>query len=170
MEKENITAHPDVTIIAAVAENGAIGRAGALIYHLPNDMKRFRELTTGHTVLMGRRTYESLPKGALPDRRNIVLSRRANAYPGCEVFGGLEEALQHCKAAERVFIIGGAEIYRAALPVAARLCLTIVRDTPREADTFFPPYADKWREVSREDHPADERHEKPYSFVEFERK
>ncbi len=158
----------DITIIAAVAENNAIGRNGKLIYRLPNDMRRFRALTTGHTVIMGRRTFESLPKGALPDRRNIVLSRTATC-PGCEVFSSLEEALRHCAENEKIFIIGGAEVYRAALPLAAKMSLTLVHDTP-EADTFFPDFSDDWEETSREDFPADDKHAKPYSFVEFIRK
>lgn len=157
-----------ISIIAAVAENRAIGLNNQLLYRLPNDMKRFKNLTTGHTVVMGRLTYESLPKGALPNRRNIVVSTTLRELPGCEVFPSIEEALRHCAADEQVFIMGGARVYADALPLAQRLCLTEVKDTPAEADVFFPPY-DGWKEVAREDHQPDERHAQAYSFVDYER-
>lgn len=155
-----------LSIIAAVSKNRALGLNNRLLYRLPNDMKRFKNLTTGHTVIMGRRTYESLPKGALPNRRNIVLSRSLTTLPGCEVYPSLEEALAHCAPDEQVFIMGGARVYAEALPMADRLCLTEVADTPQEADVFFPPY-DGWKEVTREDHDPDERHAQAYSFVDY---
>jgi len=158
-----------ITIIAAVAKNLAIGYKNKLIYWLPNDLKRFKALTTGHTIIMGRNTFLSLPKGALPNRRNIVLSRSTKSFPGCDVFPSLEEALKHCAPDEDIYIIGGASVYRQALPLADRLCLTEVDDTPAEADTFFPPYKDDWQEESREDHPVDDRHDFPYSFVDYVR-
>lgn len=158
-----------INIIAAVARNRAIGIDNKLIYWLPNDMKRFRLLTTGHTIIMGRRTYESLPNGALPNRRNIVLSRSTTELPGCDCYRSLEEALQHCDPDEEVYIIGGASVYRRALPLADRLCLTEVDDTPKEADTFFPPY-DDWTLKEREEHPADDRHAFPYAFATYERR
>ena len=155
-----------ISIIAAVARNRAIGYENKLIYWLPNDLKRFKTLTTGHTIIMGRNTFLSLPKGALPNRRNIVLTRSQKAFPGCDVYTSLEEALAHCDKDEDVYIIGGASVYRQALPLADRLCLTEINDTPEKADTFFPPY-DDWKEVSREDHEKDERHEYEYSFVDY---
>ena len=155
-----------ISIIAAVARNRAIGYENKLIYWLPNDLKRFKALTTGHTIIMGRNTFLSLPKGALPNRRNIVLTRSQKAFPGCDVFASLEDALAHCNKDEDVYIIGGASVYRQALPLADRLCLTEINDTPEKADTFFPPY-DDWKEVSREDHEKDERHEYAYSFVDY---
>ena len=155
-----------ISIIAAVARNRAIGYENKLIYWLPNDLKRFKTLTTGHTIIMGRNTFLSLPKGALPNRRNIVLTRSQKAFPGCDVYTSLEEALAHCDKDEDVYIIGGASVYRQALPLADRLCLTEINDTPEKADTFFPPY-DDWKEVSREDHEKDERHEYAYSFVDY---
>ena len=158
-----------ISIIAAVAKNRAIGFKNKLIYWLPNDLKRFKALTTGHTIIMGRNTFLSLPKGALPNRRNIVLSRSAKEFPGCEVFPSLEEALNHCAKDEEVFIIGGASVYKQALAVADRLCLTEIDDTPAEADTFFPPY-DDWKEESREAHDTDERHDCAYAFVDYVRK
>lgn len=155
-----------ISIIAAVAKNRAIGFENKLIYWLPNDLKRFKALTTGHTIIMGRNTFLSLPKGALPNRRNIVLSRSTKDFPGCDVYSSLEEALKHCTPDEDIYIIGGASVYRQALKIADRLCLTEINDTPEKADTFFPPY-DDWKEESREDHEKDERHEYEYSFVDY---
>ena len=155
-----------ISIIAAVARNRAIGYENKLIYWLPNDLKRFKALTTGHTIIMGRNTFLSLPKGALPNRRNIVLTRSQKAFPGCDVYASLEDALAHCDKDEDVYIIGGASVYCQALPLADRLCLTEINDTPEKADTFFPPY-DDWKEVSRENHEKDERHEYEYSFVDY---
>ena len=155
-----------INIIAAVARNRAIGYKNKLLYWLPDDLKRFKQLTTGHTIIMGRRTFESLPKGALPNRRNIVLSRSKTDFPGCEVFGSLSEAIAHCATDEDVYVIGGASVYKQALAVADRLCLTEIDDTPEQADAFFPPYED-WTEVSREEHNIDERHEYRFAFVDY---
>ena len=157
-----------LSIIAAVAENGAIGYENRLLYWLPNDLKRFKTLTTGHTIIMGRRTFESLPKGALPNRRNIVLSRSKRDFLGCERYGSLREALSHCEADEEVFVIGGASVYKEAMSTADRLCLTEIHDTPSNADTFFPPY-DDWNETWREKHDTDDRHRYRYDFVEYVR-
>ena len=159
-----------ISIIAAVAKNRAIGYQNKLIYWLPNDLKRFKALTTGHTIIKGRNTFLSLPKGALPNRRNIVLSRSSKVFPGCDVYPSLEEALAHCAKDEDIYIIGGASVYKQALAVADRLCLTEIDDTPAEADTFFPSYEDDWQEESREDHPIDDRHDFRYSFVDYIRK
>ena len=188
-----------ISIIAAVAKNRAIGYKNKLIYWLPNDLKRFKALTTGHTIIMGRNTFLSLPKGALPNRRNIVLSstmwkeeteKRKENSPASEsapegnllppssfhfpqnidVFPSLEAALAHCAPDEDIYIIGGASVYRQALPLADRLCLTEIDDTPAEADTFFPPYEEEWQESLREDHPIDEKHAYRYAFVDYIRK
>lgn len=158
-----------ITIIAAVAKNGAIGFENKLIYWLPNDLKRFKQLTTGHTVVMGRKTFESLPKGALPNRRNIVLSRRKGDFEGCDSFTSLSKALENCKD-EEIFIIGGESIYKEAMKHADRLCLTEIDDIPAEADTFFPEIGDEWQEIQREEHETDERHAHRYAFVEYIRK
>ena len=158
-----------ISIIAAVAKNRAIGFKNKLIYWLPNDLKRFKALTTGHTIIMRRNTFLSLPKGALPNRRNIVLSRSQKTFEGCDVYPSLEAALEHCAPDEDIYIIGGASVYRQALPLADRLCLTEIDDTPAEADTFFPPY-DDWKEESREAHETDERHDFAYAFVDYVRK
>lgn len=158
-----------VCLIAAVARNRAIGYQNKLLYWLPNDLKRFKALTTGHTIIMGRRTFESLPKGALPNRRNVVLSRSAREFPGCECYPSLQEALRHCAADEDVYIIGGASLYKQAISIADRLCLTEIDDVPAEADAFFPPY-DDWQEVEREEHATDEKHLFAYAFVDYVRK
>jgi dihydrofolate reductase len=157
-----------ISIIAAVARNRAIGYQNKLIYWLPNDLKRFKQLTTGHTIIMGRNTYLSLPKGALPNRRNIVLSTTVKTIPGCDVYPSLQDAISHCTADEDIYIIGGASVYEQALPMADRLCLTEVDDTPADADTFFPPY-DDWRIDKKEAHQKDERHAFEYAFVDYTR-
>ncbi len=155
-----------ITIIAAVARNNAIGNQNKLLYWLPNDLKRFKALTTGHTIIMGRKTFDSLPKGALPNRRNVVVSRSLTTLPGCDVYPSLTEALSNTSPNEDVYIIGGATIYEQALPLADRLCLTEINDTPKEADVFFPDYS-TWKEVWREDHDKDEKHNQQYSFVDY---
>lgn len=158
-----------ITIIVAIAENGAIGLNNQLIYHISADMKRFKTLTTGNTVIMGRKTFLSLPNGALPNRRNIVLSRNTkNTFPGAEVFNSIEEAISHCKADEKVFIIGGADIYRQAFPFADELNITLVHDTPKIADTFFPEISDnEWKEVSCDNFAPDEKTPYHYSFIHY---
>ncbi len=164
-------AMPQITIIAAVAENRAIGYNNRLIYRLAADMKHFRLLTTGHTVLMGRKTFESLPKGALPNRRNIVVSRSKASFEGCDAYSSIEEALENCADGEQVFVIGGASVYSECYPLAGRLELTHVHATPNEADVFFPEINfEEWEEVSREKHEADEKNEKPFDFVSYKRK
>ncbi len=174
-----------ITIIAAVAENRAIGFENKLIYWLPNDLKRFKALTTGHTIIMGSNTFRSLPKGPLPNRRNVVLTRKGQApllspqggktkpspvgeLEGAETFPSLECALKSCRPDEEVFIIGGASVYQQAIGIADRLCLTEIHDVPAQADTFFPDYSD-WHETAREEHVKDERHAFDYAFVEYRR-
>jgi dihydrofolate reductase len=160
----------EVSMIAAVARNRAIGYDNKLIYWLPDDMKRFRLLTTGHTILMGRRTFDSLPKGALPNRRNCVLTRSRKAIPGCECFSTWEEFVASCQPDEEVFIIGGASLYKGLIDKADRLCLTEVDDTPQQADTFFPDYSEGWEPVWREEHCADDRHQQNFAFVDYRRR
>lgn len=157
-----------INIIAAVARNRAIGFQNKLLYWLPNDLKRFKALTTGHTIIMGRHTFESLPKGALPNRRNIVLSRTQNSFPGCDCYPSLDDALRHCAADEDLYIIGGASVYEQAIGIADRLCLTEVDDTPQQADAFFPPY-DDWNIEQEEKHLKDERHSFDYAFVDYKK-
>lgn len=154
-------------MIAAVAKNRAIGFNNKLIYWLPNDLKRFKALTTGHTIVMGRKTFESLPKGALPNRRNCVLTKSTTELPGCECFACWDDFIKSCKPYEDVYIIGGASLYMNLLDKTDRLCLTEIDDTPAQADTFFPEYAGEWQEKWREDHSVDDRHAYPYSFVDY---
>ena len=157
-----------IHIIAAVAKTRAIGFENKLIYWLPNDLKRFKALTTGHTIIMGRNTYLSLPKGALPNRRNVVLSSTISELPGCDVYPTLDDALKSCRPDEDIYIIGGARVYEQAISMADRLCLTEVDDTPAQADAFFPDYSD-WQVVNKEAHPKDERHTFEYAFTDYER-
>lgn len=160
-----------LSIIVCIAKNNAIGLDNDLLYHLRADLKRFKELTTGHTIIMGRRTFESLPKGALPNRRNIVLTRQNLSFPNVEVFASLEEALAQCGTEEKVFVIGGSSVYKEALPLADVLNLTCVDDIPMEADTFFPEInMAQWSETYREHHDADEQNDKPFDFVDLTRK
>ena len=160
-----------LALIAAIAENNAIGFENKLIYWLPNDLKRFKELTTGHTIIMGSNTFRSLPKGALPNRRNIVLSRKEKEFPGCETFSSLDEALANCANDEIVYIIGGEMLYRTALPLADFLCLTEIADTPEKADAFFPQFArNEWETVELEEHSKDEKHSFNYRFVTYSKR
>ena len=157
-----------IALIAAIAKNNAIGVDNKLIYWLPNDLKRFKELTTGHTIIMGSNTFRSLPKGALPNRRNIVLSRKETAFPGTETLSSLEEALANCKNEDIVYIIGGEMLYRTAMPVADILCLTEIDDTPENADAFFPEFTkNEWEVIENEKHDKDEKHNYEYRFVTY---
>lgn len=158
-----------ITIIAAIGKNRALGKNNQLLWHLPNDLKRFKEVTSGHDVIMGRKTLESLGK-PLPDRHNIVITRNKDYHaPGCTLAHSLRDALKK-STGEDPFILGGGEIYEQAMDLADILDLTLV-DTAPEADTFFPKIdpAD-WQEISRDDHPADARHKYGYSFVKYIRK
>ena len=160
-----------LALIAAIAKNNAIGFENKLIYWLPNDLKRFKELTTGHTIIMGSNTFRSLPKGALPNRRNIVLSRKESEFPGCETFSSLEEALANCNGTELVYVIGGEMLYRAVLPLADILCLTEIDDMPENADAFFPEFTkNEWEVIELEEHTADEKHAYNYRFVTYLRR
>jgi dihydrofolate reductase len=157
-----------VTIVVAIAENYAIGRNNQLLWHMPADLKHFKQITSGHTVIMGRRTYDSVGK-PLPNRRNIIITRQDITIPGCEVVKSVEDALELCASEDEVFIVGGAEIYKLAMNKTDRIYLTIIHHS-FDADSFFPEidYME-WKEVSREDHPADEKHKYSYSFITLER-
>ena len=141
-----------ISLIAAVAKNRAIGKDGLLLWHLPEDMRYFRETTRGKPVIMGRKTWESLPESfrPLPGRKNIVISRNpAYDAAGATLVGSLEEAIRQAKDSEEVFVIGGADIYRQALPLAHRLYLTEVAQD-FDADAFFPDHLESdWKEISR---------------------
>ena len=149
-----------LSIIVAIASDGAIGRANDLLWHLPADLKRFKELTTGHTILMGRKTFESLPRGPLPNRRNIIISRSLPAQPGAEVYPTIQQAMEACASDGEVFIIGGGEIYRQLLPNTERIYLTRVQASFPDAEVFFPELdPTEWVEEAREVYPRDERNE-----------
>ena len=142
-----------LSIIACISQtNRAIGHQNRLLYHIKSDLTRFRELTTGHTIIMGRKTYESLPNGALPHRRNIVVSRSIKEMEGCEVYSNLEAALKAAEGkTEETFIIGGESIYRQSLPAAHKLYLTVVDDAPQQADAFFPEInPEEWELIEKE--------------------
>ena len=158
-----------IAAIAAMDRNRLIGDGDRLPWRLPADLRRFRALTMGKPVVMGRRTHESIGK-ALPGRRNIVLSRMADYQaPGCEVAADLDEALEMCAGAEEVMIIGGAELYLKALPRTRRLYLTLLHAS-FQGDTWFPQYnPSEWREIQREDHELDAQSPCAYSFVDLER-
>jgi dihydrofolate reductase len=157
-----------LNVIVARSRNGTIGRDGGLPWHLPADLKRFREITMGSTLVMGRRTYESIGR-PLPGRRNLVVSGTPGfAPPGCEVFRSLEQACAAVNTPE-LFVIGGAGLYREALSRAQRIFLTEVH-ADIGGDVVFPDLpADAWHETSREEHVADDRHAYPYAFVTLER-
>lgn len=154
-----------MTLIACLARSHAIGFHNRLLYHIPADMARFKQLTTGHTIVMGRLTYESLPARPLPGRRNIVISSTIRHLPGCKVYPSWKQFLDSTDNTGEVFVIGGASLYRQAIGMADRLCLTIVDDTPAEADAFFPPF-DGWKVTKEERHSPDGGHP-GYAFVDL---
>lgn len=163
-----------ISVIVAIAKNFAIGRKNELLYKMPNDMKRFKTTTTGHTVIMGKNTFASFPHRPLPNRRNIVLALPHEVpedKEGAEWVNSLDEAFALCNPNEEVFIIGGAYVYHQTLPIANRLYLTLIDDAPEDADAFFPVVNyEEWDEVFREEHPADEKHTFAYTFLTLERK
>ena len=162
----------ELNIIVAVAENGVIGGSNTLLWHISEDLRRFKQLTTGHPVMMGRKTYLSIGR-PLPNRRNIVISRQTDLQiEGCEVFSSLEAAIAACReaGAEQAFVIGGGEVYRQALPLADRIHYTRVFRA-YEGDTTFPELDPaEWQKVSEERFKRGEKYEYPYSFEIYERK
>lgn len=158
-----------VSLVAAMAENRVIGRAGGLPWHLPKDLQHFKKLTVDHTVIMGRRTFDEV-KRPLANRRNVVISRNPEFHPpGVTVVPSLAEALALGATEREVFVIGGGEIYRAALPRADRLYLTVVHARV-EGDTRFPEFEqDGWVLEEEEHHPADEKHAYPFTFRVYNR-
>ncbi len=158
-----------LSIIVAAAENGVIGHNNNLIWHLSSDLKHFKNITTGHTVIMGRKTFESMGK-ALPNRRNIVITaNKAYTAPGCEIVPDIESALQLAAQEEEAFIIGGGTIYRAIWEKADKLYLTRVHTAPTGDISIPKVKASEWQEISREAHSADEKNEYDYTFLEYRR-
>lgn len=160
---------PNLSLIAALSENGVIGRDNKLPWYMPADLAHFKRLTMGKPIIMGRRTWESLP-GLLPYRTHVVVTRdRDYVAEGGFVVHSIREAIEFAGDAEELMVVGGANLYTQVLPLVSRMYLTIVHDY-FDGDTVFPGYEEgDWREVSREQHEADERNPHEYSFVILER-
>lgn len=158
-----------ISIIVAVAADGAIGGGGDLLWHISADLKRFKALTLGHTIIMGRKTWDSLPKGALPGRRNVVISRNPEfTAEEADVYTSLDEAFASCQENENVFVIGGAQIYRQTFSLASLLYLTKVFASYPEADAHFPDINTEEWEVINEEEPAFSG-ELKYQFIDYRR-
>jgi dihydrofolate reductase len=159
-----------ITIIAAIAENNALGKDNLLIWHLPDDFKRFKQLTSNHYIIMGRKTFESFPK-PLPNRTHIIISRQKHfKHEGCIVVNSIEQALSKCPENEEIFIIGGGEIYKQSLLLADKLELTRVHGIV-EADTYFPEINPKdWKLDFEEFHSKDDRHNFDFTFQTYLKK
>jgi dihydrofolate reductase len=161
----------NLSIIVAIADNNAIGIENKLLCYLPNDLKWFKKITTNHTIIMGRKTFDSLPNGALPNRRNIVLSHcKQTKYDNCEVVNSLDELFTTINNQDENFVIGGAEIYRLLLPFVNKLYITKIHGT-FEADVFFPEIDfSKWNLLEKIKNKADEKHKFDYDFLLFNKK
>ena len=161
-----------LNLIVAIAENNAIGKAGDLLCHLPNDLQYFKQKTSGCTVIMGERTFFSLPKHPLPKRRNIVLSDRQDfAFENTEVVHSIPEAQAAVAANEEAFIIGGGMVYRQFLPLVDKLYITHIHHSWEDADTFFPEIDPAiWQCVNEERHEADEKHNYAFTFATYKKR
>ncbi|CAM3994006.1 dihydrofolate reductase [Flavobacterium antarcticum] len=163
-----------ITLIAAAAENNALGKNNEMIWHLPDDFKRFKQLTSGHDIILGRKTYESLD-GPLPNRKHIIITRQENYAEQvdaecCIVVDSMEEAIAKTNPNEENFVIGGGEIYKLALPLADKIELTRVHGT-FEADAYFPEIdMENWNLAKEVYHATDERHKVDFTYQTFERK
>lgn len=168
-----------ISIIVAIAENYAIGKKGDLLCHLPNDLKHFKEITGGKTVMMGERTFFSLPKHPLPNRRNIVLTDvPGKTFDGAEAVYSIDEMIKASsrpspegKGEEEAFVIGGGMVYRQMMPLADKLYITHIHHSWDDADTFFPEIkAEEWEKTSEERHEADDKNPYAYSFCTYNRR
>ena len=157
-----------ISMIACIAKNYAIGYKNQLLYHIPHDMKRFKALTSGHCIIMGKKTYESLPHGALPNRRNIVISHRQQTIEGCETYTSLELALAACTQEQEIFVIGGESIYAQTIHLAHQLYLTIVEDCPSKADCYFPTLDIQQWDITKKE--TFQEASLKYAFVTYRRK
>lgn len=159
-----------IILIAAAAENNALGKDNDLLWHLPDDFKRFKQLTSNHFIIMGRKTFESFPK-PLPNRTHVIITRQKDyKVANCIVVSGLKQALEVCPENEDVFIIGGGEIYKQSMEIADLIELTRVH-TIIEADTFFPDIdPNDWKLLSEEFHPKDEKHQYAFTYQTFGKK
>jgi dihydrofolate reductase len=158
-----------IIIIAAIAENNALGKNNQLLWHLPDDFKRFKNTTSGHFIIMGRKTFESFPR-PLPNRTHVIISRQKNfSVPDCTVVNSLEDAIKACPKNETIFIIGGGEIYNQSMKIADKIDITRVHHS-FDADTFFPEIdLTKWKLTSQEFHPKDEKHQYDFTFETYSR-
>lgn len=161
---------PTISLIVAMARNRVIGASGRIPWHLPNELRLFKQLTMGHHLIMGRKTHDSIGR-LLPGRNTVIVTRQPGyRVPGAVIAHSIDEAIRACGDDPQIFVIGGAELYRAALPAADRIYLTTV-DAEPAGDTFMPPIDwDAWRESSVQDFPADERHAHAYRFAVYERR
>ena len=161
-----------LSIIVAIAENYAIGKKGDLLCHLPADLKHFKEITSGKTVLMGERTFLSLPKHPLPNRRNIVLTDvKGKTFEGAETVYSLDELCAKVNAEEEAFVIGGGMVYRQMMPLADKLYITHIHHSWEDADTFFPEIKEnEWMLVQAEKHEADANNPYAFTFAEYLKK
>ncbi len=159
-----------ITLIAAVAENNALGKDNQLLWHLPDDFKRFKSLTSGHYIIMGRKTFESFPK-PLPNRTHVIITRQNDYAPAdCIVVNSLEAAIAICPKSEESFVIGGGEIYHQSMAIADKIDVTKVHHS-FEADTFFPEIdLNEWELVFKELHPKDDKHAFAFTFLTYFRK
>ena len=162
----------NLSAIVAIDRNGAIGKQGQLLCHMPADMRHFKETTMGHSIVMGRKTFESFPKGALPGRQNIVITRsRDYAAQGVTVAHSVDEALAAATMPGEVFVIGGEQIYRATFPLVDTIYLTVIDHKFEGVDAHFPRIDMRsWKIVDQEEHPADDRNPYPYTFMTLKRK
>ena len=158
-----------ISIIVAVSENYAIGKKGDLLCHLPADLKHFKEITSGKTVLMGERTFFSLPKHPLPNRRNIVLTDvPGKTFEGAETVYSIQELLATVTDEEEAFVIGGGMVYRQMMPLVDKLYITHIHHHWEDADTFFPEIKEsEWKLLSAERHEADDKNPYPFTFAEY---
>ena len=161
-----------ISIIVAIAENYAIGKKGDLLCHMPADLKHFKEITSGKTVMMGERTFFSLPKHPLPNRRNIVLTDvQGKTFEGAEAVYSLDEMETKVQGEEEAFVIGGGMVYRQMMPRADKLYITHIHNSWEDADTFFPEIKEsEWQLLSAERHEADDKNPYDYTFAEYGRR
>jgi dihydrofolate reductase len=160
-----------ISIIVAIAQNNAIGKDNDLLWHLSGDLKRFKELTTGHTIVMGKRTFESLPVRPLPNRKSIVITDvEGEQIPGCVMAYSIEDAIAKFDNTDENFIIGGGSVYRQFMPIADKLYLTVVHKD-FEADTFYPEINfDEWQAIEKQENISDEKSGLTYSYIIYKRK
>lgn len=163
---------PTASIVVSVDEKNAIGKDNGLLCHLPNDLKHFKEITLHHHVIMGRRTLEAMPNGALPKRTNIVLTRNKDVqFENCIMMHSLQDVWEYCKNEDEIFFIGGGPIFKEVLDDIDKLYLTRIHHTFEDAETFFPEIDfSNWKLISEEKHKADERHAYDYTFQNYVRK